>query len=178
MTIDILTKRIRDLRERVLDTAAESLRANDERKYRGLSDVAVRLTALIPSDDAANQTTAVNQPAPESALTVREKAKAEYESVSQPVSASQTIPIFARRRGVTYEAELDTSRISDGGRGACVWYEGQWMTTSKAADRITGTAVNGWRNFWRYERSDGSKGPIQELRNRQSHSNDADSVSW
>ena len=170
MTIDSIVKRIRELREQTLETAAESLRANDERIYRGLSDVAVRLTALIPSTDVDSHATTVKRPAPVSTLTIREGDKSEYESMNQPVSASPTIPIFARRGGVTYEAELDTSRISSGGRGACVRYESQWMTTSKAAGRITGNAVNGWQNFWRYERSDGSNGPIQELRDRQQRS--------
>ena len=172
MSVEYVVERIRELREQILETAAESLRLNDERMYRGLSEVAVRLTALIPPSEVVSQATAMNQPTPALAPTPNESGEAEFDSESHLVSPPSNIRIFARRRGVTYEAELDTTRISGGGRGECVLYEGQWMTTSRAAGKITGTAVNGWQNFWRYERSDGSNGSIQELRDRQLHSED------
>lgn len=165
MTIDDIVRRIRDIREQILETAAESLRANDERRYRELSDVAVRLTALIPSSDLPEDTVAVNRLIPASAPTIHERVESEYESVE----------IFARHGRTPYTAELDPSRISAGGRGRCVLFEGQWMTTSGAAGSITGTAVNGWK-FWSYLRSDKSKGPIQELRDRQRRSEE--DVPW
>lgn len=175
MTIDSIVKRIRGLRDQTLETAAESLRANDERRYRGLSDIAVRLTALIPVSDLPDDTVAADRPIPAPPSVIQERVESEYESVLRPMSTSTT-EIFAKRRGVTYKAELDTSRISSGGRGECVLYQGQWMTASGAAGEITGTAVNGWQNFWRFRRQDGSEGPIQELRDRQQRT-DAD-VPW
>ncbi len=182
MTIDNrLTKRIQDLREQVLDTAADCLRASDERRYRGLSDVALRLTALIPQGDTVASRTAVSEGTSAShavpLLDKSEDIRSGSEETSQTMPANNTTPIFARRGRVTYEAELDPSRISGGGRGPCVQYEGQWMTTSKAAGRITGTAVNGWQNFWKYTRDDQSEGPIQELRDRQLRSAE-ENIPW
>ena len=71
------------------------------------------------------------------------------------------------REGVMHEAELDTRRISSGGQGPCVRFRGEWVTASKAANSITGTQVNGWQNFWRYHRPNGTVGPIQELREKE-----------
>ncbi len=173
-------ERIRDIREQILNVAAESLRENDERIYRGLSDVAVRITALIPPDNVVDRSADTNQSVPIShdvtPLVVRDSSDVEYETGSESTPTSGTTPIFAIYRGRIYEAELDPRRISGGGRGECVLYEGRWMTTSGAARRITGTAVNGWQNFWRF-RLDGREFPIQEIRDRQFQ--DAyDSVPW
>ena len=167
MTNEGIEECIRDLRERVLETAAECLRLSDERRYRGLSEVAVRLTALIPPTNDVSQPNTANQLSASSAVNTDDRGRSDLEYAGQHVSTSPTLRIFTRRRGVIHEAVLDLSRISGGGRGECVLYGDQWMTTSRAAGKITGTAVNGWQNFWRYERSDGSTGPIQELRDQQ-----------
>lgn len=78
-------------------------------------------------------------------------------------SATSLVPIFVDYNGQRYDAELDRSRIH-GGKGLCVLFRGRWMATSTAGTSIpTKNLVNGWR-FWRYCRSDGSIGMIQELR--------------
>ena len=75
---------------------------------------------------------------------------------------SESLSIFARYKGTTYDAKLHQGRIN-GGRGACIRFREQWMTVSAAATAITDTSVNGWR-FWRYRRPDGGTGLIDELR--------------
>ena len=156
-------EQIRDIREQVLKVAAESLDVNDENTYRGLSEVALKLTALIPLDNGANVGSATDQltSAPHvRPVAVRERVEAKYEAVSQ---RSDITPISVVYGGRRHRAELDTTRISSGGRGKCVLYEGEWMTTSGAAGLVTGGSVNGWR-FWQYRRASGTEGPIQELR--------------
>ena len=165
-----ITERVRTLRKDTLEIAEDSL-DHDIRVYQGLSDVAVRLTDLIQQSEVTESLALVNQPGsipPETPMTTRAE-RVGYESgpASQLTHSSRTIPIYARYGGVTYQAQLDTSRISGGGRGKCVYFEDQWMTTSGAAGRVTSNAVNGWLNFWRYNRDNGSEAPIAEIRDRQ-----------
>ena len=168
-----VVEQIQDIREKVLNTAAESLKANDEDTYRGLSEVALRLTALIPLDNEVDVRSVSNQLAPASRSAIRESVS-EYEAVSQQ---SNTTPISVVYGGRRHRAELDTTRISSGGRGKCVLYEGEWMTTSGAAGLVTGGSNNGWR-FWQYRRANGSEGPIQEVRDRYLQSDEYDDVPW
>lgn len=170
-------EQIRDIREQVLKTAAESLNVNDENTYRGLSEVALKLTALIPLDNGANVGSTTEQLASAShvpPVAVRERVEAKYEAVSQQ---SDTTPISVMYGGRRHRAELDTMRISSRGRGKCVLYEGEWMTTSAAAGLITRGSNNGWR-FWQYRRANGSEGPIQEIRDRYLQSDEYDDVPW
>jgi len=76
---------------------------------------------------------------------------------------AQVVPIFVHYRGQRYDAELDRSRIV-GDRGQCVRFRDKWMAHSAAGTSIpTKNLVNGWR-FWKYLRSDGNVGMIDELR--------------
>ena len=72
------------------------------------------------------------------------------------------LEIFVRYKGERYEAEYDAKRLN-GGRGRCVYFKSEWLTASLAARLITHTQVNGWR-FWKYLRTDGTAGAIEELR--------------
>ena len=86
-----------------------------------------------------------------------------------PVDPSLETPIFKVYYGVRYEALLDHLRIRPEatGDGKCVQYDGDWYTASGAARMIVQSyskSVNGWKQFWRYTRSDGSCGPIEEIR--------------
>ena len=155
---DNITERVRVLRQDTLEIARDSL-DHDIRVYRLLSDVAVRLTDIIQQNGATESPVMVSQTAsiaPETPTTTKD------ERVS-----SRTIPISARYKGVTYQAQLDASRISGAGRGKCVYFQGQWMTVSGAAGRLTSNAVNGWLNFWRYRRDSDVEAPIAEIRDRQ-----------
>lgn len=143
MTNDDITVHIEELQRQIMQVASDSVEARDGRA-RDLFDIALRLRDLVPSPE--------NQ------------ASSPTEKIS--ATTSSTIQIFASYGGKPRKAELDTQRISSGGRGKCVLFQGQWMTASGAAGEITGTAVNGWQNFWRFRRQDGSEGPIQELRDR------------
>ena len=76
---------------------------------------------------------------------------------------AQVVPIFVHYRGQKYDAELDRSRII-GVRGQCVRFRDKWMAPSAAGTSIpTKNLVNGWK-FWKYLRSDGNVGMIDELR--------------
>ena len=179
---DSITERIRRLRKDALEIAENSLDHHDVRVYRGLSDVAVRLTDLIQQSDITESPATVSQPTytpPETTtLTESEGDSYESEAIGQPTHASQRITISARYGRVTHKALLDISRISGGGRGKCVWYKGEWMTTSGAAGRITGNAINGWQNFWRYKRDNGLEGPVSEIRDALLRSDHQDDVPW
>ena len=170
-------EQIRDIRERVLKVAAESLNVNDENTYRGLSEVALKLTALIPLDNGATARVVAEQSPSAShcpSVVIRERAESKYETTSRQ---SGITPIAVVHGGRRYRAELDTTRISSGGRGKCVLYEGEWMTTSGAAGHITGGSHNGWR-FWQYRRTNGIEGPIQEIRDQYLQSDEYDNVPW
>ncbi len=167
-------ERIRNIRKQVLSVAEESLDANDENTYRGLSEVALQLTSLIPLDNDSTAKSATDQLVSASPVAVRERTEARYEAVSQKLDATSISVVYG---GLRHRAELDTTRISSGGRGKCVQYEGEWMTASGAAGLITGGAVNGWR-FWQYRRANGTEGPIQEIRDRYLQSDEYDDVPW
>lgn len=85
------------------------------------------------------------------------------ENSSLPLSAATLIPIYVYYKGQRYDAELDQSRIHEA-RGSCVYINAKWMTTSAAGNSLpTKNFVNGWR-FWKYKRTDGTTGVIEELR--------------
>ena len=85
------------------------------------------------------------------------------ESFRSSLPDAQVVPIFVRYRGQRYDAELDRSRII-GDRGQCVRFRDKWMAPSAAGTSIpTKNLVNGWK-FWKYLRSDGNVGMIDELR--------------
>jgi hypothetical protein len=73
----------------------------------------------------------------------------------------ELISIFRSYNYSRYEAQLDTNRVN-GGRGACVLYNGKWMTTSASANEITNSNVNGWK-FWKFS-DNGRLRLIDELR--------------
>ena len=84
-------------------------------------------------------------------------------SIRNSLPDAQVVPIFVHYRGQRYDAELDRSRIV-GDRGQCVRFRDKWMAPSAAGTSIpTKNLVNGWR-FWKYLRSDGNVGMIDELR--------------
>lgn len=173
MTLDNrIAEGIEELRNESLNLAATSLRANDQSRSEALFDIAVQLQALLPPDNVDDHnTTAVEQSAPISQATLTQNRNHEIRhklGTQEWRSDTYSITrIFAMREGVMHEAELDARRISNGGQGPCVRFRGEWMTTSKAANCITGTQVNGWQNFWRYHRPDGTVGPIHELREQE-----------
>ena len=73
------------------------------------------------------------------------------------------IPVFAHYFSERYEAQMDTFRIDDNGRGVCIQFQNEWQAPSAAARIITGTEVNGWK-FWKYRRGDGTEAVINEFR--------------
>ena len=84
-------------------------------------------------------------------------------SIRSSLPDAQVIPIFVHYRGQRHDAELDRSRII-GDRGRCVRFRDKWMAPSAAGTSIpTKNLVNGWK-FWKYVRSDGNVGMIDELR--------------
>lgn len=131
------------LKDQTWQVARESLDQGEPRIYRTLTEYAERLSRLITRFSESGT--------PESA------------QVTPIRGDSSMIPIFARYKENRYEAQLDVARI-DQGRGKCVQLEGQWRTASGSANHITNTSVNGWRNFWRYTRNDGSIAPIEKLK--------------
>ena len=171
-----VVERIQDIRDEILDIAADRLRAHDEPMYSGLSEVAWRLTALIPPDGSVSDKSASGH-LTVSTLNTDGSVASESRVMEEDVYFdSDIIPIFASYGRDRQRAKLDPRRISSGGRGRCVLYEGEWMTTSRAAGNITGRATNGW-TFWTYERSDGAIRPIQEIRDRELRAT-ADEVPW
>ena len=75
--------------------------------------------------------------------------------------------IYAEHDGYSYPAELDDRRMLRDGRGEgdCVRAldpMSEWTSASTAAERITGTQVNGWL-FWKLR---GTHMSIDVLRSR------------
>ena len=150
---DNITERIRRLRKDTMEIAQDSL-DHDLRAYHVLTDVAIRLTDIIKQSGVTESTVIKGRP---SSLASEADAITGDESVS-----SRTTVIYARYKGVYYQAQLDSYRISIGVE-ECVYYEGDWRTASGAAMRVARSNVNGW-NFWRYKRDNGSEGRIAELK--------------
>lgn len=126
-------------RDRVFDLARTALDEGHPAAYRSLTDLAEKLTRTANS-------------------------VLQVPSTKEIPTGPSVIPIFSNpRNGNIVEAELHLGRVRDG-RGACIQLDNKWLTTSGAAMSITGTNVNGWRNFWKYHRPDGSVGSIAELR--------------
>ena len=130
-----LDKKLTELRDQTWQAARDSLEGGEALIYRSLNDIAERLTKLIGSSDK---------------LPVATNPKGEM------------LPIFYEYKGETYEAQLDVARIN-GGRRKCVLMEGKWWTAGGSARHITNTSVNGWRQFWRYNK-DGFSPRIEELK--------------
>ena len=74
------------------------------------------------------------------------------------------LPIFRRYKGQRYQAVLDRDRIGPHGRGKCILIDGNWLSASDSAQKITKTPVNGWVNFWRYLIRPGIERPIDDIR--------------
>lgn len=128
------------VREEVWRLAQQCLDQEQIQVYRGLTEIAERLTSF--------------------SRVIQERLE-----LSKGAMSSKSLlktPVFARYKGARYDAELDMTRIN-GGRGACIMRQGKMLTPSKAAHEITGTSVNGWR-FWKYHRPDRTEGMIDELR--------------
>ena len=149
-----LTDRIRRLRQDALVLASECL-DNDIRAYHALSDVAVRLTEVIQENSGTPSIVTDSR----STSVALKTAK----SFGNEADSLRTIPIHAIYKGVTYKAQLDTSRIGGTGRGDCVLFDGQYMSPSAAAMNVASGQVNGWL-FWRYRRDNGVEARIKELR--------------
>ena len=99
----------------------------------------------------------LDSPVSKSSITNRD------ESYRNSLPDAQVVQIFVNYRGQRYDAELDRSKII-GDRGRCVRFRDRWMAPSAAGTSIpTKNLVNGWR-FWKYVRSDGNIGMIDELR--------------
>ena len=133
------------LRDQTWQIARESLDHRETLIYRGLTDIAERLTNLIGPTDRGPTPASKNE---------------------------ELVPIYALYQGERYEAQLDTSRIH-GGRGLCVLMEGSWWSTSGSAMHIKRTSANppnrpetaGWTDFWKYnDKSSNTEQPIDELR--------------
>ena len=148
-----MKERILQLRMDALDIARESL-DHDVRIYRGLSDVAVRLTDIIQQNGATESPTMMG--APDHIVT------GNGATIEDDSALLQTIPIYRKYRGVRYQAQLDPSRIKNG-REDCIYFEGEWRTPSGSAMRFTRSNTNGW-TFWRYKRDNGEEAPIHEIR--------------
>lgn len=136
-----LRMRLQKLQEEAWALAREYLDQGNTQTYRTLVDITERIAGLLPhkpeSASATNGTSGPKQPT--------------------------IIPIFKVYKGKKYEAQLDLGRVN-GNWSACVLYLGEWLTPSGAAHLITNTQVNGWRSFWRYNRTDGSEHTIEELK--------------
>lgn len=139
MSLEQLKADVITSRDGVLVLARAALDEGERLAYRSLTDVAEKLTGTANMLSPALSRTAVS-------------------------GKPSNIPIFAspRNHGLV-TAELSLARIQDGHR-TCIKLGDEWMTASRAASSIRGTNVNGWRDFWRYHRRDGSVGPIDELR--------------
>ena len=133
--------RLLQLREDVWQLARDSLDSREPQIYRTLVDFAERLTSLasthIPTSLLGTESTNV-------------------------VAPTELRPIFVRYKGENYDARLDSARIN-GGRGKCVLFQSEWLTASRAANRITGTSVNGWR-FWKARLDNGKIITIEDLK--------------
>lgn len=177
MANDDMMERIIEITDQVLDLARDSLAVGDVAKFSKLNEVAVTLAELAPSDGETAQVSGLVHTADDTEL-VAPATQVQPPSFSS--SDYNMVSIFAKYNSESYEAELDVSHITSTGSGKCIWFRGQWMTTSGSAGRITGGAVNGWR-FWRYQRPDGSEGRIDEIRksviNRIHSENDSDDES-
>ena len=134
-----LDSELETLRDTTWKLARTSLDEQEMQTYRTLVDVAERLTRLIHPSEAL--------PPP----------------VTSHENGENIVNVSVRFKEEHHGAVLDRSRIN-GGRGKCMLVDGQWITPSMAANRITHTQVNGWR-FWKYRKNDGSLETINELRN-------------
>ncbi len=149
--MDGVTERIQRLQDDTLEIARDVLN-DDIDTYKVLSDIAMQL-ARINQPNGTPELSGLNE------RTFIERNTTRDENV-----LPNTVPIFARYGAKTHHATLDTSRITRNGRGKCVDFEGRWMTVSAAAGEVTGTSVNGWRQFWLYNRHNGIEAPIDEIR--------------
>ena len=134
-----LREKAQALKEEAWQLARQSLEQGDKQLYKEMIEITERLTELTNRQE--HMTGANNVHADKQGL----------------------LPIFKRYKGVRYDAQLDRSKIN-GGRGECVLFRGRWQTVSGAATAITNNQVNGWRNFWKYQRADGTIASIEELR--------------
>ena len=155
-----IVERVLQLRKDALQIAQDSL-DHDIRVYRVLSDVAVRLTEIVQQNGTSELQLSRDQSLSAVSAT----------RIIADEGSSWTIPIHGKHKGVSYHAQIDPSRISSTGQGRCVFFEGQWMTVSAAAGKVTSTSVNGWKQFWRYNRDNGVEAPIDEIRKLQLGSN-------
>ncbi len=164
MTIDDILGRIRDLRNEVLEVARESINFGEVAMFNKLNEVAVIMTELSSSNGGAKLQPGMKEIGGKSidrqSLAIRTSLGIDPTLRS---STSQIIPVFASYRGTRHEGELDTSRIRITGRGECIKFGGNWMTPGKATSLINTNRPSGWR-FWRYVRTDGTEGRIQEIR--------------
>ena len=140
-----LSERVMRVRDELWQLAKEHLEGGDMEVYDALRSSAEQITR------ASN------------AATTRQDGsgtRAANEG-KRPTDKTAT-SIFKQYKGDLYRAEYIPSHRS-GGQDDCVYYQGQWMTPSGAAMKITNGNVNGWR-FWCYKREDGTSTPIDDLR--------------
>lgn len=130
--------KLRELTNESWKLAREALDEKEPKAYHALLRVTEVLNDVIQDEDSQERTG-----------TTTEQAK--------------SIPIFVQHHGERFEAAFHPKRVYRYGHSDCVLFEDRFRTPSAAARSITGYNVNGWR-FWRYRRSDGSTGIIDQLR--------------
>lgn len=138
MTSDDIRLKLDNLKNEVWDLARESLDLGEVDIYRTLMEVAEQLTPLMQLESVP------------------------FHDLPEPEPIPEEIEIFARYKGEMHKAVFNRSR-ANGGRGECVFYDGDWMTASRAAHLITHNNVNGWR-FWKYSGADGKVVLLERIR--------------
>lgn len=146
-----LTKKLYALREQAQSLAQECLLVDRTDAFQSLNKIIVDITNLVrslPDGNVGND------------LVSREDkgGKEKFPSLESPLE------VFRNFKGQRYEATLDPGRIQPDGRGKCIRSQGRWMSVSDAATQITGTAVNGWVNFWRFRDNEGIEHNIDLIR--------------
>ncbi len=133
-----LQSKLKELTNESWKLAREALDQKEPKAYHALLRVTEVLNDVIQDEDS-------------------------QEEAGTTTEEPESIPIFAQHNGEKVEAAFHPKRVCRYGHSDCVQFEDRFRTASAAAKSITGYNVNGWR-FWRYRRSDGSTGIIDQLR--------------
>ena len=148
----MFSRELEELRESVLRLLPMCLNERRTDAYRLLAHFAEQLIGLLHQ--------------PVSAIAEQLAGLLRQPATGQPQASEHAeVLIFKVYKDTRYEAELDISRHNAQNRD-CVRYKGEWMTPTGAAKKINPTNVNGWTQFWKYMRNDGTVGIIGELRRR------------
>ena len=164
MTDDAIYKRIRSVRDEILEIAKSSISLGDVNGFNSLNEVAVVLTELASGHGQYQQRH--NSPRTLGNLNAQQVGGRIADPDPEPAQSGsliQILPVYAIYLGSRHDGELDASRLLDNGRGHCLYFRGNWMTPAKATSLINTKRPSAWR-FWRYTRSDGTEGRIQEIK--------------